>query len=98
MRQRPALLVLSRASFLGLGFALFSSNLLYGVKQTPIRTGLWVIQKLPDDATSFDEFSSQVRANHSLNGVCLHIPWNQIEQGPGKTDFSAIDRAVDVLR
>jgi hypothetical protein len=64
----------------------------------PLRTGLWVTQRLPGDAATFDEFSTQVRANHNLSGVCLHIPWDQVEKEPGKPDFSAIDKTVAVLR
>ena len=62
-----------------------------------LRTGLWVTQKLPKDAATFAEFSAQVRANPNLSGVCLHIPWDQIEKQPGKPDFSAIDKTVAVF-
>ena len=64
----------------------------------PFRTGLWVMQKLPDDAARFDEFSAQVRVNPNLSGVCLHIPWDQVEKQPGKPDFTGIDKTVAVLR
>ena len=63
-----------------------------------LRVGLWVTQRLPADTATFDEFSAQVRANHNLSGVCLHIPWDQIEKERGKPDFSAIDKTVAVLR
>ena len=65
---------------------------------SPIRTGLWVTQKLPPDSKTFNEFESQLRANHNLSGVCLHIPWDQVEREPGKPDFSAIDKTVAVFR
>ena len=45
----------------------------------------------------FDEFAAQVRANPNLSGVCLHIPWDQLEKQPGKPDFSGNDRTVAVL-
>jgi Beta-galactosidase len=64
----------------------------------PLRTGLWVTQRLPADTATFEEFSGQVRANHNLSGVCLHIPWNEVEKESGKFDFSAIDKTVAVLR
>jgi hypothetical protein len=63
----------------------------------PIRTGLWVTQKLPADAQSFNEFESQLRANHNLSGVCLHIPWDQIETD-GTPDFRSVDKTVAVFR
>lgn len=56
------------------------------------------MQKLPEDARAFDEFSAQVRVNPNLSGVCLHIPWNQIEKESGKPDFSALDKTVALLR
>jgi hypothetical protein len=64
----------------------------------PLRVGLWVTQRLPADTATFDEFSAQVRANHNLSGVSLHIPWDQVEKEPGKPDLSAIDKTVAVLR
>lgn len=63
-----------------------------------IRTGLWVTQKVSDDRAELDLFNNSIRANHQLTGVCLHIPWNQVEKEPGKSDFSAIDNFVSVLR
>ena len=39
-----------------------------------------------------------MRANPHLSGVCLHIGWKDIEKEPGQFDFSAIDKAVAVLR
>ncbi|MEO7725285.1 MAG: hypothetical protein ABIU29_11480, partial [Chthoniobacterales bacterium] len=71
---------------------------LSAISGPPLRTGLWVMQKLPDDAASFAEFSEKVRINPNLSGVCLHIPWDRIEKEPGKPDFSAIDKTVAVLR
>jgi hypothetical protein len=64
----------------------------------PIRTGLWVTQKVSGDRAELDVFSNSIRANHQLTGVCLHIPWNQVEKEPGKPDFSALDNFVAVLR
>ncbi len=56
------------------------------------------MQKLPEDAAAFAEFSEQVRINPHLAGVSLHIPWDWIEKESGKPDFSAIDKTVAVLR
>jgi hypothetical protein len=42
--------------------------------------------------------SGWIRANPHLSGVCLHIGWKDIEKEPGHLDFSAIDKAVAVLR
>lgn len=78
--------------------ASFTPHLLLAASGPPLRTGLWVMQKLPENAARFDEFSAQVRVNPNLSGVCLHIPWDQIETQPGKPDFSMIDRTVAVLR
>jgi hypothetical protein len=71
---------------------------LFATSGPPLRTGLWVMQKLPEDASRFDEFSAKIRVNPNLSGVCLHIPWDQIEMQPGKPDFSVIDRTVAVFR
>ena len=67
-------------------------------RSAPIRTGIWVMQKLPADAKAFDEFSSGIRGNPDLSGVCLNFAWKSIEQQKGKPDFSALDKAIDVLR
>jgi hypothetical protein len=64
----------------------------------PIRTGLWVTQKVSVERGELDAFSNSIRANKQLTGVCLHIPWNEVEQEPGKSDFLAVDSFVAVLR
>lgn len=63
-----------------------------------LRTGLWVTQKVSGARAEFDVFTSSIRANHQLAGVCLHIPWNQVEKEPGKLDFTAVDNFVAALR
>ena len=63
-----------------------------------LRTGLWVTQKVSEDGGELEFFANRVRANHQLTGVCLHIPWNQVEKEPGKLDFKAVDDFVAVLR
>lgn len=64
----------------------------------PIRTGLWVTQRVSGDRAELDAFANSIRANHQLSGVCLHVPWNEVEKEAGKADFSAIDNFVAVLR
>jgi hypothetical protein len=64
----------------------------------PIRTGLWVTQKVTGDHSELEVFSNSIRANHQLTGVCLHIPWNEVEKEAGKADFGAVDNFVAVLR
>ncbi|MBA3961143.1 MAG: beta-galactosidase [Chthoniobacterales bacterium] len=75
------------------GFAQAASE-----RKPPIRTGIWVMQKLPEDPSSFEEFSSHVRSNSHLSGVCLNFAWKTIEKEQGKPDFTALDKTVDVLR
>ena len=64
----------------------------------PPRTGLWVTQRLPDNPEMFHEFESDLRANHTLSGVCLHVPWYGIEKQAGKTDFTVLDKTIAVFR
>jgi hypothetical protein len=64
----------------------------------PLRTGLWVTQRLPAGDAALRSFESDVKASRDLRGVCLHIPWDQIERASGKADFTDVDRAVAVLR
>src|SRR5262249_38405412 len=63
-----------------------------------LRTGLWVTQRVPERAAEMSQFESMVRTNPHLSGVCLHIGWKELEKEPGHLDFSAIDKAVGVLR
>lgn len=62
------------------------------------RVGLWVTQRVPESAAEMSELESIVRTNPHLSGVCLHIGWKELEKEPGHFDFSAIDKAVSVLR
>lgn len=90
----PALQILLVGTFL----ALLKPPTRAEISGPPLRTGLWVMQKLPDDEASFARFSARLRVNPYLSGVCLHFHWDRIEKEPGKPDFSAIDRTVAVLR
>jgi len=64
----------------------------------PIRTGLWVMQPLPENGRELSAFEAGVRANRELAGVCVYIRWNDIEKESGKVDIGAIDKTVSVLR
>jgi hypothetical protein len=74
-------------------FSIFAAE-----REPPIRTGLWVTQKISEDPAALEVFANSIRANHQLAGVCLHVPWNEVEKEAGKPDFSAIDKFVAVLR
>jgi Beta-galactosidase len=67
----------------------------FAEREAPIRTGLWVSQRVPGTLSGFE---AQIRANPNLTGVCLSIGWNDIEKESGKPDFSAIDETVAILR
>ena len=56
------------------------------------------MQKVSGDRAELDVFVNSIRANHQLSGVCLHIPWREVEKESGKLDFSAVDGFVAVLR
>jgi Beta-galactosidase len=64
----------------------------------PIRTGLWVMQRVPENTAEMRQFESMVRSNPHLSGVCLHVGWKVIEKEAGHVDFSPIDKTVAVLR
>lgn len=64
----------------------------------PIRTGVWVMQKLPPDAATRAEMTAQLRDNPNLSGVCLNFGWKTIEPEAGKPNFTALDLTVADLR
>src|SRR5439155_26594687 len=82
----------------GLTFATAGPFLVFAEREPPIRTGLWVTQKVSENAGALEDFASSIRANHQLTGVCLHVAWKDVEKEAGKPDFSAIDKFVAVLR
>lgn len=65
---------------------------------TPIRTGLWVTQRLPIDTKELNQTAAELAKSRNLSGVCLHFFWNDLEKVPGKFDFSMIDRTVAEFR
>ena len=64
----------------------------------PIRTGLWVMQRLPRDTNELDQVVAELAKNHNLSGVCLHFFWNDLEKVSGKPDFSMVDKTVAEFR
>jgi hypothetical protein len=64
----------------------------------PLRTGLWVTQKISEAAADPSAFEAAIRGNPHLSGICLSVGWREIENEAGKPDFSSIDKAVAVLR
>jgi hypothetical protein len=79
--------------------ALVSASVaVHAAKGPPLRTGLWVTEKTSEAAANIGRFESKIRANPSLSGVCLTASWNEIEKASGQIDFSAIDKAIGVLR
>jgi Beta-galactosidase len=70
----------------------------FAERETPIRTGLWVSQRVGESPATLSGFEAQIRANPNLTGVCLSIGWNDIEKESGKPDFSALDKTVTMLR
>src|SRR5438105_9302602 len=66
--------------------------------EAPMRTGLWVTQKISESAANVAGFEAAIRGNPHLSGVCLHVGWNEIETEAGKPDFTSIDKTIAVLQ
>jgi len=64
----------------------------------PIRTGLWVMQRLPRDTNELNQVAAELAKNHNLSGVCLHFFWNDLEKVSGKPDFGMVDKTVAEFR
>jgi hypothetical protein len=85
--------------FCGLAVSVLGQSQVLATKQgPPIRTGLWLLQPLPDNGDQLSAFAAGVRANSELAGVCIHIHWKDVEKEAGKPDFGTIDKTVSVLR
>jgi len=63
-----------------------------------LRTGIWVMQHVPEDDAQFLEFERGVRGNPHLSGVALGAGWDEVEKEPGGYHFEGFDRAIAVLR
>jgi Beta-galactosidase len=87
-----------RAVLLGVAVAVSVHVPVLAASGPPLRTGLWVTQKISEAAADPTAFEAAVRGNPHLSGVCLSVGWREIENEAGKTDFSSIDKAVAVLR
>src|SRR5262249_39608166 len=64
----------------------------------PIRTGLWVMQRLPQSADELNKAAAEMAKNPNLAGVCLHVLWNDIEKESGNPDFNMVDKTVAEFR
>lgn len=80
-----------------LGLGLIAITTLHGASPPP-RSGLWAMQRLPEDESGVAQMATEAKANPNLSGVCLHIAWNTIEKQAGQPDFTPVDRAVKALR
>jgi Beta-galactosidase len=94
---------LTRANISGLLFCALMLGVLVPIqlsadRESPIRTGLWVIQRLPEDPGGVAEMAAKLRANPYISGVCLHVAWKTIEGKSGQPDFAPLGRAVAALR
>ena len=99
MKSTPSpIYYLIRICFYLVGLAILGPTSVFAALGPPIRTGLWVTQRLPDNPGAFHQFESDLRASHNLSGVCLHIPWYGIEKEAGQFDFSQLDKAIALLR
>jgi len=63
-----------------------------------LRSGLWVMQKLPANGKLLERFKSDLRSSRDLSGVTLHVPWDKLEPQAGKPDFDRLDRTIAALR
>src|SRR5438046_671408 len=81
-----------------LALAFSAPMLLLAASAPPLRTGLWVTQKVSESAADPSAFEAKIRENPQLSGVCVTAGWNEIEKEAGKLDFSSIDKTVAVLR
>jgi hypothetical protein len=87
-----------RPVLLGLAVGLSVDLPVFAASGPPLRTGLWVTQKISEAAADPAAFEAAVRGNPHLSGVCLSTGWKEIEKEAGKPDFSSIDKTVALLR
>jgi hypothetical protein len=66
--------------------------------EAPMRTGIWVTQKISESAANLAGFEAAIRGNPHLSGVSIHAGWNEIETEAGKPDFTSIDKTIAVLQ
>jgi hypothetical protein len=87
-----------RAFLSALALAFSAPTPVLALSGPPLRTGLWVTQKISEAAADPTAFEAAVRGNPHLSGVCLSTGWKEIEKEAGKPDLGSIDKAVAVLR
>jgi len=92
IRPRTSLIVL-----FSLGIGLSALPAVQGASPPP-RTGIWAMQRLPEDESGVAQMAAEAKANPNMSGICLHIGWNTIEKQAGQPDFTTVDRAVKALR
>jgi len=85
-------------TFCALAIASADQALVFAEIGPPIRTGLWVTQRLPLDTNELNQMAAELAKNRNLSGVCLHFPWNDLEKVPGKPDFGMVDQTVAEFR
>ena len=88
----------SRLVFLVFLFGILVPWQLHGNPEPSIRTGLWVIQRLPEDKSGILEMTARLHGNRYLSGVCLHIDWKTIDRGSDESEFAPLDRVIEALR
>src|ERR1044072_4494138 len=88
IRRSQSLLVL-----VSLGWGLISLAPVHGASPPP-RTGLWAMQRLPENESDVAQMAAEAKANPNLSGICLHVAWKTIETKSGQPDFTTVDRAV----
>src|SRR4030095_14660677 len=89
---------LATLTFFALAVATANQTPIFADIGPPIRTGLWVITRLPRDTNELNQIATGLAKNHNLSGVCLHFFWNDLEKVSGKPDFSMVDKTVAGVR
>src|SRR5436189_6320228 len=97
MRRLNSLHIL-RAFLLVFALTLSAHLPVLAVSGPPLRTGLWVTQKISEAAAAPAAFEAAVRGNPHLSGVCRATGRKENEEEPGKPDLSPIEKAVAVRR
>lgn len=64
----------------------------------PPRSGIWAMQRLPEDERGVAQMAAEAKANPNLSGICLHLAWYMVEKRAGQPDFTTVDRAIKALR
>jgi hypothetical protein len=77
-----------------LAIAALGQSTLLAQPGPPLRTGLWVMQRLPRDTNELNKVGARLAANSNLSGVCCYVRWNELEKELGKPDFTMVDKTV----